>query len=250
MRVVIGAFMAAALVAGAGCTRENHDVTVVPGGPGSCTSNAQCGGGLICTTMGCCPGCHSDSDCAADQACVSGAPNFCAPKGMNPTVVDPGPTGPGSTVQPGTFCAADAECGSGRLCNVGRCIAMCSGSSCGSGQQCLAGRCYLEGATACGISGAVLCNASSQCGVGRTCASGQCTSSCESSAQCGLGQTCQSSLCKDGPALTAQCNFDQECGVAFRCINAYCHPLCSSDEQCGSTNFCDQGVCRANNRPI
>src|SRR4051812_47575573 len=100
---VIGAVFASAMLLAAGCTRDNPSAPV--GGVGSgggepssrtpCASNDQCGGGQICTTIGCCPGCHSDSDCAADSTCVAGSPNFCAPRtppnNTPPTVVDNSP---------------------------------------------------------------------------------------------------------------------------------------------------------------
>jgi hypothetical protein len=239
-----------------GCTRENKEIVYVPGGGASCSSTAECPAGQVCTTNGCCPGCHSDADCGADQQCVRGAPSFCAPKNTTPppTNVDPNtskPPLPGSTDIPiGYACTGDSDCGRNQVCNVGRCAASCPvATACGAGESCIGGRCY-AGGNACGIASVVVCTADAQCGANRACVAGKCASRCEQTAGCGLGQICANGLCKaDLAPVASQCVFDLDCGVAFRCINAYCHPLCSTNEQCGSNNFCDHGVCRANDRP-
>jgi hypothetical protein len=222
-------------------------------------SNADCSGGEICTTIGCCPGCHVDADCGANSKCVAGSPNFCAPTNpdrMPPLVVDQTPkddklpsivttdkTAP-------TACVGDADCRSGTVCLAGLCQPACSGASCGDGQQCVAGRCYAANTNICGDSGLTLCTANAQCGSGRVCAGGSCHASCTVNTDCGIGEECSGGVCgtPSTPAL-AQCTFDSECGTAFRCINATCHSLCATDEQCGPKNRCDFGVCRANNRP-
>jgi len=258
---------ASALLLAVGCTRDNptNAASQPPGVGGGadpnshtpCVSNADCGGGQICTTIGCCPGCHSDADCASDSTCVVGSPNFCAPKGMMSGGSTPKPmtsTPPTSIVSnPNSFgptpCLGDSDCPSGELCTAGLCQVQCTPGSCASGQSCIAGRCYIGGATACGDAGQVLCSNNAQCGTGRACINGSCHAACTSSSSCGLGEACTGGYCASAAPAVAQCTFDTDCGTAFRCINATCHPLCGSDSQCGAANLCDHGVCRANNRP-
>src|SRR5581483_2798798 len=127
--------IAFALALAAGCTKSNPDnppqTGVGSGGSGggvvsqptACASNSDCSGGQICTSIGCCPGCHSDADCAADSTCVAGTPNFCAPKHMSGGGGGGGPTKPPVVIGGGgnpasntpTTCTADADC-IGRVC--------------------------------------------------------------------------------------------------------------------------------------
>jgi hypothetical protein len=267
---MMSTLFASALVLAAGCTRDNPTNTapVGTGGSGSgpadpnshtpCTTNADCGGGQICTTIGCCPGCHSDADCAADSTCVAGNPNFCAPKSTgsgstpSPSVIDNNPIASAPT--PNSFgpttCLGDSDCPSGELCTAALCQVACTPGSCATGQQCVAGRCYVSGGSTCGDAAEVLCANDAQCGTGRSCVSGQCHAQCSTSASCGIGESCGSGgTCVASAPSPAQCTFDSDCGTAFRCINATCHALCGSDSQCGAANLCDHGVCRANNRP-
>lgn len=229
----------------AGCTERSR--TAGRGFP-PCSRQSDCGAGQVCTTIGCCPGCHSDADCPSGQSCnPSLAGNFCAPQGSNPTPNPPaqGP-GPNPTAR---NCLADNECAAGQVCNIGTCVRACGASNpCPGTQTCSGGRCYVGG-TSCGTATLALCSASAACGAGRVCAAGQCHASC-SGATCPLGQVCSSGTCIDDPnPATPQCAFDSDCGVAFRCLNANCHPLCGADDQCSAGNFCDQGVCRANYLP-
>ena len=264
---IVSISLVSVLALATGCTRDNpsnptnqpQPPSSVGGGPTDpnnhtpCTTNADCGGGQICTTIGCCPGCHSDQDCAADSTCVAGSPNFCAPKKPSqpsPTVVDKNPPKPSNPNSFGpTPCLGDSDCPNGELCTAALCQVPCTAGSCATGQQCVAGRCYVGGATACGDSGQVLCINDAQCGSGRACQNGKCNAPCDKSADCGIGQACVNNFCADAAPQVAQCTFDTDCGTAFRCLNATCHALCGSDAQCGSKNYCDHGVCRANNRP-
>jgi hypothetical protein len=262
---LIGALAASAFVlAGAGCTRDNASAAAPVGGGGPadpstrtpCSSNADCGGGMICTTIGCCPGCHSDADCASDSQCVAGSPNFCAPKtASNPppgVVGQPAPNPIAHPTNQNPTCLADADCLKGNVCVVGKCTATCTATSCGAGNSCVNGRCYAPGGgvTGCGLTAIIVCNSDAQCGNGRACSGGQCKGVCTGAAQCGIGQECINGLCGDpGRPAIAACVYDNDCGTAFRCLNAACHPLCATDAQCPTNNVCDNGVCRASIRP-
>lgn len=173
---------------------------------------------------------------------------------------------PGDPAKPdptmATTCSDDATCGSGRLCNLGRCEASCTAdSNCQSGYACVAGRCRPSGASECGVAGA-FCTDSKQCGAGAQCKNRACLKECQNGA-CGLGQACQDGLCVSDPTpnlMTAQCLYDYDCAVknggdaargGFRCVNSYCMPRCGSDAACAGTGLsCVKGVCRSDQRAV
>ena len=180
-----------------------------------------------------------------DQSgCFACTGDSCYPVPGDPAKpVDPGP-GPGGV----TSCDSDAVCGTGKLCNLGRCEASCrEDANCSSGSSCVAGRCRPTGAAQCGVSGA-LCTENAQCGSGRSCVANACATACPDS-KCAAGQVCQAGACIEDPMPTAaQCTFDLDCGGAgaFRCINAYCLPTCTESKQCQGGAACVKGTCRGN----
>ncbi len=230
------------------CTRPNPSVighpTAVPFT--ACQAQSDCGAAELCTSLGCCPSCHSDSDCSGGSCVRSSAGGYCTPPGGKPTTPMTG-----NVPKPHARCASDADCAKEELCSVGVCFAKCSADSCAAGQTCVAGRCYLGDGKSCGTDTLALCSSDNECGASRACRSGSCHAACNAESGCPVGQRCNSGVCVDeAKPAHAQCVFDVDCGAAYRCLNAACHPLCATDGQCGAKSFCDQGVCRADVRPI
>src|SRR5437016_7045751 len=129
----------AASLMSVGCTRENKAASSTPDNRTPyppCSTNAQCGAGTICTTIGCCPGCHSDGDCSSTESCtINPAGNFCSPKSMssNPPAATPNGTRVGSVTPdvstPAQHCSANSNCPSGWTCNAGTCLLPCATSA-------------------------------------------------------------------------------------------------------------------------
>ncbi|MCS6915632.1 MAG: hypothetical protein RMK29_00010 [Myxococcales bacterium] len=162
---------------------------------------------------------------------------------------------PGDPVRPDPSqvmtCDNDSACGTGRVCNLGRCEAACTDhSSCRSGNVCISGRCRPADSAQCGVVGA-LCTDASQCGAGRTCVDRACAKLCPDQ-KCPLGQVCKDGACVEDPSpQVAQCTYDHDCDAgtgAFRCVNAYCLPRCTTNETCTNGASCIKGLCRADRR--
>jgi len=100
----------------------------------SCTADADCGAGEVCTAGECVPdasgGCTSDADCATGETCTNGA-----------CVADT--TG---------GCTSDADCATGETCTNGACVAETTGgctsdADCASGEVCDNGACMTASGT-------------------------------------------------------------------------------------------------------
>jgi hypothetical protein len=173
-------------------------------------------------------------------ACLSD--NNCYPVPGDPSMPAPNPNNPSS-------CDTDAQCGTGMLCNLGKCNPGCAAdASCPAGDICAAGHCRPAGSPQCGIAGAI-CTADTQCGTDRACIARECANSCATSS-CAHGQVCAASFCIEDPApLAAECLYDGDCGGGqggFRCINAYCLPTCKAAADCSNGASCVTGICRGN----
>lgn len=195
-------------------------------GLGACNNDKQQTTRRYCDTTGC-------YSCVGDQ---------CYPVAGDPSSPDVGPV---------AKCDDDAACGTGRVCNLGKCEASCKDdAACASGASCVAGRCRPGGAAQCGVTGA-FCTDDAQCGTNRRCVNRTCGNTCAADANCAKGQTCQSGVCQEDPApALAQCQFDLDCGAqgGYRCVNAYCLPKCSAATQCSGGAACVKGLCRADRR--
>ena len=206
---------------------------------------------LLLAVMGVLSGCDNGNSLTERRYCDNGGcyacvGDKCYPVPGDPAKPDPGPGKP-------TTCETDSACGTGNLCNLGRCVPACgSDASCAMGETCISGRCRPAGSQQCGIAGA-LCATDAQCGANRKCVGRACASDCTTAASCALGQVCNAGSCIDDPAPTsAQCQFDADCGAGkggFRCINAYCLPTCTDNTQCKGGASCVAHTCRANRLP-
>ena len=135
-----------------------------------CTTNAECGGGQICTTIGCCPGCHSDADCAADSTVHRGLAELrCAqgegrPEQAAATGWTPSRRSRPAAAQWRGVHRRMPTANPGQLCNVGKCATRAAANSCGTGQSCVAGRCYGSGRPPAARPGSVVCTATARAG--------------------------------------------------------------------------------------
>jgi hypothetical protein len=198
--------------------------------PQSCTGNASCPAGSVCTSLGCSFSCQSDATCAKGEICKSG---LCMAPGA----------------EPGTpkECTTKTDCKDGKTCISGSCQA-CGGTAgpcpcqtaadCDGGKACVAGACTAtENA----------CKYSSECGDGKLCADGQCLASCETTT-CGTGFSCDKGVCK--PTPSGACTTDAQCGGATpNCLAGTCGKACAADPECGDGNYCNQGACAVDTRP-
>lgn len=192
--------------------------------------------------------CHDDKNQTERRYCDNSGCYTCVGDKCYPVPGNPAKMPPGGV----SACADDSACGSGQVCNLGRCETACQqDSNCLTGDACIAGRCRPAGAVMCGVAGA-FCTADAQCGTNRRCAGGGCAALCPDG-KCAAGQVCQGGACIEDPApKMAQCLFDIDCGGdqgAFRCINAYCLKSCKDSTECDSGTACLKGTCRVDRRP-
>jgi len=195
-------------------------------------------------------GCDKDPGQAERRYCDQSGCYACIGENCYPVPGDATkpPTDPNTPVG---SCDNDATCGTGKVCDIGKCVEACAdNSACKVGNNCVSGRCRPSDAQTCGLVGS-LCTTDSQCALGSHCVNRACAASCVTGATCAIGQVCTSGSCIEDPApATKQCAFDADCGASgFRCINAYCLTRCTDSKQCQSNAVCQKGVCRGNRLP-
>lgn len=146
--------------------------------PSFCTDDAQCEPDELCEEGACKPRCSSDDECGPGMVCA--ACGKCQPEDVPATC--------GSTQ---VYCSSEVSCGSGKACQSGRCHFQCASSdSCPVGQICMAGLCEDDPAPA-----NPECSIDLDCADG-SCINGYCHPACDSSAECGTGHLCQTGVCQ------------------------------------------------------
>lgn len=202
----------------------------------TCTGNASCAAGSVCTGNGCTATCSTDATCPKGETCQLG---LCSP--------------PGTTPGPVKECTTSPDCGAAdKTCNAGVCET-CGGNAgpcpcatstdCSGGLTCVAGSCTAPQNT---------CKYSSECEDNKICAEGQCLASC-AAAPCSDGFTCDKGVCKPTPGGpgTPACTGDAQCtsAEAPNCVGGACVKSCSADPECGAGKYCNQGACVVDTRP-
>ena len=214
---------------GYGCTN------VAAPTPATCSGQASCASGQVCTDVGCVKSCVSSDECDRGTVCKAGV---CA--------------APTST--PGTKkeCTTKTDCGNGgvgKICVQNTCQS-CGGASgpcpcggnadCASDQVCSAGACVAK---------AAVCRYASECDAGQSCVDGKCVKPCADDTACGANASCQKGFCQPKPPTTT-CTSDAQCsGATPKCLAGKCSAPCTSDTQCGAGNYCNQGACVVDTRP-
>jgi hypothetical protein len=195
-------------------------------------------------TMSCFTSCTMNSQCAANEFCIS---NVCQKR------------------PDGGACTVDLDCVNGHCVGGMCCNTACPVdpmSTCGNDGTCSAGTChkYTAGivcaAASCanGTPGSQTaqktCNGSGVCNVGGTvtscgnyvCNGTVCNTSCTTNAQCVTGQFCISNVCQKKPN-GAGCGADSDC-ANMHCVGNICCASACSDQ---GANMCHQdGACLAN----
>jgi hypothetical protein len=175
MRRIAAALVLALLAA---CTQDP---------PGTCTSDAQCGGGTICSN-GVCAGCDSSADCNAWQGCNVGA-HACAPlagrcNGKGDCAAWELCDGTHTCVLAPNHCYTQAECASYEDCTNHACVpqpGFCNvPADCQPWQTCDSSHVCVLGAGACDTAG--------DCASYKDCTAHFCTlqaGRCDAPADCG-----------------------------------------------------------------
>lgn len=206
-------------------------------GTSACGPTTDVGG--YCDATGCytCDGYGCSPSEANASNTVTGVPSG------NPTTAT-------TNQPPAPTCKANAECGVGKSCSGGACVA-CGGSSgpcpctedkeCGNGKSCISGACTAKQNT---------CAFTSECDTqnGEVCFNGQCLDSCANTA-CEDGKVCQKGACVDN-VVTPSCNANTDCsGDKPVCAGGTCTEACEDDVTCGDGRYCNQGACVTDTRP-
>ena len=230
--------------------------------PPECTSDSQCALGRICELDKCITGCRFDENCPHDQACINrqclnpcdfpsacGSNAECTPVSHRPRCS----CSNGYTGDPNIECTAiitpvcfhDSDCGSGSICESGKCIDACrSDDNCPFTTACINRRCQ----DPCSVFGAcgrnALCRAENHKAVcscpaefkgdaGKFCdrAIVQ-TPLCHTDSACQFGYICETGSCVEG------CRNDDGCVPDKTCYNRQCMDPCSFNNACGSNTDC------------
>ncbi|HVE88014.1 MAG TPA: outer membrane exchange protein TraA family protein [Myxococcales bacterium] len=216
-----------------------------------CTTSLDCPRGKVCSPQGTCQICSTDDACAGTSCNCCGGNQRCLTlqAGVAPTCAE---------------CAADADCGSGKRCDLqnGRCVdqlpACDTSDRCGpSCVRCPTDRPFCLDGQVC-----VSCRSDLDCGSGEFCLSGEC-SPCTTDRRCGgrcesCGGDTPHCDASGGAGHCVQCREDSDCAVgtcdraAGECVSgclATCGPgtfcdgrrcvECYADSQCGCSGVCD-----------
>ncbi len=174
---------------GAACSADSGG-SLLDGGSLACSSDEMCAADRACREGRCVIGprdaCRGPDDCPAGQVCT------------RPEGCDGGGCAAACVVAP---CAADPDCGEGRLCLEGVCG---EAPACGLAMPCPAGLECVDGT----------------CGRPRPCAT---------SDECSEGEACIGGFC----GVPARCGSTSDCKDDLRCIGGLCQPGCTRDEDCG-----------------
>jgi hypothetical protein len=190
--------------------------TADPGAKKDCTTKSDCTGGQACVAGTCqacggnagpcpCATATSATDCAAGQACVAG-----------------------SCTAPSNTCKFSSECGDGKICDNGQCLASCQAGSCATGFTCDLGACK---PTPTGPA----CASDPQCGAATPkCVGGACVAACAADADCGGGKFCDQGACVPDTRPHPNCTDDSQCGGTVatpkKCLGGFCKYTCTTSQ--------------------
>lgn len=211
---------------GVGCRRMS------PPGRTRCVGDCDCGGGMVCHTVGCAATCTAPSDCARGTVCSEG---FClAPRESG------SPTGACAPC-PETPCGAGLSCVGG-VCRPPANPACDATRPCSAPEVCVDGECREP---------EEVCQFNAECGMGRICVNQRCTTECDASRLCPSGSSCDNGFCiEDVPPVTDCNETTNRCASGQICIEGACWTACGASAPCGAGRYCGpDGRCRYDDRP-
>ncbi|CAG2101907.1 unnamed protein product, partial [Medioppia subpectinata] len=238
-----------------------------------CAGDKDCHLGYLCEQKVCIIGCKFDENCPNDRTCLNKQclnscdyPDSCGVNGICTTVghrprcsCPPGFTGDASiqctpVIIP--VCLQDGDCGTGQICENGKCIDACrTDDTCSYTMACINQRCQ----DPCSVFGAcgrnALCQSDShravcscppefsgdafviceredshqlrgcgsdlECSFGYICESGNCIEGCRHDDHCTPDETCYNRLCRN------PCEYANACGINADCSPNAHRPVCS-----------------------
>ncbi|RWS29323.1 hypothetical protein B4U80_00125, partial [Leptotrombidium deliense] len=216
--------------------------------PPECTSDKECELGRVCEHDKCVVGCHFDDNCPHDKACINrqclnpcdypeacGEESHCTAVAHRPRCSCPsGFTGDANIkcipiITP--ICLHDADCGSGQICETGKCIDACrTDDNCAFTDACINRRCQ----NPCSVYGA--------CGRNALCRSENhrviCT--CPPEYTGDAKNVCE----KEEIQQPEGCLMDKECEFGFICEKRTCIEGCRHDDQCSPDKTCYNRICQ------
>lgn len=206
-----------------------------------CSQNSDCtNSNDYCNVSGqCLPGCRTDSQCPANNKCLSGVctsnttcstgndcpidytctNNICVPPQACGSTGPIGPTGPGGSCPSNQTCGADgyckSQCGNYPYCPLGT---QCSNSNCVP----------------------LACSLTNPCPdpSNQECVAGYCNNNCSSQNFCP-----SNTVCRQGECYPIGCTGNSNCAPGLYCINGTC-----GAQTCTNTNQCPAGINCFNNQ--
>lgn len=231
--------------------------------PPECQADSNCQLGKICEHEKCLEGCRFDENCPHDKACINrqcltpcdfpgacGENAQCSAYNHRPqcscAAEYTGDANIRCTAIITPICFHDADCGSGTICESGKCIDACrSDDSCPYTMACINRRCQ----DPCSVFGA--CGRNAGCRSENHKAVCACPAeyrgdanvvcdreeiqkpeSCPSDAACQFGYICEAGSCIEG------CRNDEQCTPEKTCYNQACKDPCSFATSCGANTNC------------
>jgi len=188
------------LVLFAACSPENR--------PTDCESDTDCAANEACIVGLCTPvECKVDADCADTEECLD---HTCVAK---------------------PECTVDEDCQIGEICFEGNCVSGCrTDRDCPTGFSCLAGV---------GDHGTCAeCQADGDCDTGYKCIDYACVQHCETDEDCTVGH------CDLASNACVECTLDAHCELGFICENNACSAGCRLDADCPAGEICENTACR------
>jgi hypothetical protein len=118
-------------------------------------------------------------------------------------------------------CQFATDCGGGRDCVDGRCLAPCAAqSACPTTLVCAGG--YCDQPSAAGAE----CARAADCAAGAVCADGRCVAGCDAARACPGAQVCVLGFCQVDTAPRSFCTRDSECNNGSVCRRGSCRAAC------------------------
>ena len=195
----------------------------------TCTTSVDCLAGFLCGQDGTCRDhCASDAECGGGQVCTHGV---CA----EPSELDANGNLP--EVLGFTTCRLNSDCSAGSSCLAGVCQPQCmTDRDCDASSTCVNGGCQAVTVAS--------CQSDRDCTqAGQTCSGGQCACACHADVDCAGGSTCDGCACH--APRPPECTANTDCHANQQCAAGKCVCQCVTDRDCAQGLVCDGCGCTA-----